>query len=188
MRPTHRLILAAMTASMTLAPQGHAGTLLDENLLVGLPTGFVIATSGRQGAEDKSEFVPKGETVNDWSRMVTVQIFHNMGGVAPTKFAETLQALWLAGCAGSASKHIKDTVENGYDATLWAFTCPMNVQTHKPETMFTKITGGADALYSVQYAFRKSLSQEMVTPAMTYLGGIRVCDTRRPDRPCPAGM
>ena len=185
-----RTAIAATTiAAALLAPgQGGAGTLKDENLIVGLPTGFTMALTDRRGAMDISEFVPTGETVKDWSRMVTVQIFHDMGGVAPTLMAEGIRSQWLAACPGSEVNKVKDIVENGYAATLWLFTCPLNNRTGKPETMFTKITGGTDALYSVQYAYRTVLSREIIPPTMTYLGGIRVCDTRRPDRPCPGGM
>jgi hypothetical protein len=51
--------------------------------------------------------------------------------------------------------------------------------------MYTKIIGGNDALYSVQYAYRSPLTKEIISPTMSYLASIMVCDTRLPDRPCP---
>jgi hypothetical protein len=54
--------------------------------------------------------------------------------------------------------------------------------------MWLKATSGADSLYIVQYAYRRALDKELIGPAMDYLKRVSVCDARRADRACPAGM
>ena len=78
--------------------------------------------------------------------------------------------------------------ENHYPFSLWLYACPLNPQSGKPETMTMKSIRGADGFYSVQYAHRKTADKSTVTPQATYLRTISVCDTRKADRQCPAGM
>jgi hypothetical protein len=94
--------------------------------------------------------------------------------------------MWSSACPGADVMKIKDVVERGYPVAIWQFLCPNNPKTGKPENMYTKIIGGNDALYSIQYAYRSALTKEVIPPTMSYLGDVFVCDTRLPDRPCPA--
>jgi hypothetical protein len=104
----------------------------------------------------------------------------------PNQFADGMKQRWLAACAGSQAQKVKDGQENGYAFSVWLFECPLNASTGKPENMFAKFIGGNDALYSIQYAYRSTLTKETVPPTMVYLAGIKACDTRLPDRPCPS--
>jgi hypothetical protein len=188
-RPTLRVLpMFAAAAVLAASCPSFAGALTQENLIAPLPAGFHVGKQGDAGPMMLAEFIPVGETVQDWSRMVTVQVFHNLHGVDPDGFAEGVKTRWLAACAGSDVRKVKDGVENGYRFSLWIFACPLNTGTGRPENMFTKITSGADSLYSVQYAYRSALTPDLIPPAMQYLRTVLVCDTRLPDRPCPPGM
>lgn len=178
-----QMLGALMALAMPSAPS--AAPLQDENLLVTIPNGFQVGKQNDQGAMTIAEYVPQGETVSDWSRMVTVQVFHNMKKFDPDQFAEGMKRQWLAACAGSEVVKSKDGQENGYPFSLWVFACPMNVRTGKPENMFAKFIGGNDSFYSIQYAYRSDLTKDIIPPAMAYLGGVQACDSRLPDRPCP---
>jgi hypothetical protein len=178
------VVLAMFGAPSALSAQG----LQDENLIAAIPNGFKIGKQGENGPMIAAEYVPQGETVSDWTRMITVQVFRNMKKFDPNQFAEGVKRSWVSACAGSDVQKVTEGTEGGYPFAVWLFKCPNNPQTGKPETMFTKLVGGNDALYSVQYAYRAALTQDLISPAMTYLGSIRVCDTRLPDRPCAAAF
>lgn len=185
MRKT-KLAMSMLGALMAFAaPSPSAAALEDENLLAGLPNGFQIGKQGENGPMTGAEFIPQGETVSDWSKMITVQVFHNLKKFDPDQFAEGMKPQWLAACAGSEVRKIQDGQENGYSLSLWLFTCPLNPKTGKPENMFAKFISGNDSFYSVQYAYRAALTKDIIPPAMTYLRGVEVCDSRLPDRPCP---
>jgi hypothetical protein len=62
--------------------------------------------------------------------------------------------------------------------------CPMNHNTGKPETTAFRIIKGTQALYSVQYAWRSSPSDQDVSTVMTTLGKATVCDTRDDSHRC----
>jgi len=180
------LLLAAALACG--ADPAGAGVLKGESLISPVPTGFRAAAHGENGPVATYEFVPAGETAADWSKMVTVQIMHNLKGTAPDAFAGNLRTRWLAACAGGDAKKINAGVENGYPISLWLFSCPLNPKTSKPENMFTKIIGGTDSLYSIQFAYRSGLTKEVIPPTMQYLKSVQACDTRLADKACPSGM
>jgi hypothetical protein len=177
-----------------LAVMGFAGAaparaaLQDENLLVSMPQGFKVGSSTRQGNMDMQEWVPVGETVDNWSTLITVQIFHHLTAVTPQAFVGRIATGWKSACPGGAAIDVQEGVENGYGYSFWTLTCPLNPQTRKPENMWTKVMAGSDALYSVQYANRKTLAKELTVATARYLRQVQVCDTRRPDRRCPPGM
>ncbi|THD62039.1 hypothetical protein [Phenylobacterium sp.] len=179
--------LVALVAFGAPSAASAAG-LQDENLIIEIPKGFIVGKQGENGPMIGAEYIPQGETVLSWTRMITVQVFRNIKNGDPNGFAEGVKKGWLSACPGSEVIKIKDGVENGYPFAVWQFTCPNNPQTSKPENMYTKLISGTDALYSVQYAYRLPLTKEMILPTMTYLGNVKVCDTRLADRPCAAAF
>lgn len=181
------ILALALLATMAGASFA-AAALKNENLLTPIPGGFKIGFQTRNDRENMAEYVPTQESVKDWSRMVTVQIFFGLKNTDPDAFAGALAKNWLSACAAGAAQKVTAGAENGYSFSLWMYNCPLNPQTGKPENMWLKATSGADSLYSVQYAFRREMSEELIGPAMGYLKRVSVCDTRRADRPCPDGM
>ena len=188
--PTRRLNVAALCMagliSLAATAAASAAGFQDENLIVPIPQGFQLGDQGQSGpGSDIAEYIPTGQTVNAWSRMVTVQVFHNLKAFDPDRFAETIRDRGPASCPGEQGVLVKHGQEHGYTVALWLFTCPLNPQTGKPETFYDKLISGADALYSVQSSFRSMLPRDAISPTMAYLDSVSVCDTRLPDRPCP---
>ena len=144
--PTPRLnaavsVVAGLVA-LAVAGIATAADVRDENLLVPIPHGFVLGDQGRSGpGSDIAEYIPDGETVNAWSRMLTVQVFHNLKGFDPDRFAETIRDRGPASCPGEQGVLVKHGLEHGYAASLWLFTCPLNPQTGKPETFYAGLPG-----------------------------------------------
>jgi hypothetical protein len=70
-------ILAALAAlAAIVAPwASQAAGFQDENLIVTIPNEFQVGSHGDQGPMAIAEYVPRGETVSAWSRMITVQVF-----------------------------------------------------------------------------------------------------------------
>ncbi|HUO11393.1 MAG TPA: hypothetical protein VMU37_01425, partial [Caulobacteraceae bacterium] len=79
--------LAVLVASVVPSALS-AAAFQDENLLVAIPSGFQLGKQGEQGSMIGAEYVPQGETVSDWSRMITVQVFRNLKKFDPNKFGD----------------------------------------------------------------------------------------------------
>ena len=171
------LILVVALARTTSAQ------LVNENLFVAVPPGYRIDYENKKPDSLMNEMVPVGESVNDWTEMVTVQIFYNLKAT-PDQFENTLAKGWIGACPGAGAAPVVSGPENGYPAGVWLLNCPKNPVTGKPEMTWVKIVQGNDSLYVVQKAFKFVPSKDQVVQWMKYLRSVAVCDSRLPDRAC----
>lgn len=182
-------LAAALAVAGALLPIPTWAQLEAENLLTGLPDGFKVGFRTEQNGMLMTELIPEAETVENWSAMITVQIFRGRQNIDGDAFAADLQRLWQEACAGAAAERLGAGDTNGYPFVLWTYGCPLNQQSGTPETMWLKAISGADAFYVVQYAHRgppgDAASEEA---ALGYLEAASACDTRKPAHACPAGM
>lgn len=176
-----RFILASIT-SLCLVPAFAAG-LEDENLLQTLPDGYKIGFQDRQNNMLITEMVPQAETVQNWTEMVTTQVFLGLK-VTPQQFKASIDQGVKAACPGAESVHVTQVEENGYPVSIWMQVCPLNPATGKPEYTWFKAIQGNDSFYVVQKAFRYAPSEEEVVHWMKYFRGVSACDTRLPASPC----
>ena len=181
---TFRLVATALLVAVSPA---LAFAFEGENLLVSMPDGYKVDFQKRQGNMQITEMVPKAESVNGWTEMVTVQVFHGLKQ-APEQFRDRIAALWAKSCAGAESAPIMSAVESGYPVTMWLASCPLNKDTGKPELTFMKAMAGKDSFYVVQKAFKYVPSKEQTATWTQYLKKVAVCDTRDAAHACPAGM
>ncbi len=158
--------------------------LVNENLLVGVPSGYKIDHNAKSAKGVITEMVPQAQSVNDWTEMVTVQIFFELKQ-APAVFKNNIAQLWKKACPDSAARDVWQGKENGYPAELFLLACPSNPQTGKPEITWFKAIQGDDSFYVVQKASKFMPANEEITPWMDYLNKVSACDSRRVDRPCP---
>ena len=156
-----------------------------ENLLVDVPPDFKIDYQAEQNNMVINEMVPQNESVNDWTTLVTVQIFLGLVNTTPEQYQETLTQSWFDACANSESYPVANGAENGYNFVLWQLYCPLNPATQKVEYAYLKAIQGNDSFYLVQVAFRYEPSSDDITRWMNYLKGVIVCDSRIPERICP---
>ena len=169
----------------TSLPDEQDSGMENENLLVNVPPGFKIDYHAEQGSMIINEMVPENESVNDWTTLVTVQIFLGEKNNTPEQFQENLTQSWFNACQNSESYPVTDGFENGYDFVLWMLYCPLNPSTQQVEYAYIKAIQGNDSFYDVQVAFRYEPSEEDVTYWMNYLRDVIVCDSRIAERACP---
>jgi hypothetical protein len=184
LRRIHRA--AFVLALLFVGTSASAEPLLFENLLQtgGALTGFETGNAFKQNGLTMVERVPVGESVHDWSEMVTTQIFHGSPMSLDAYFGD-MRRSWSTACPGAEAFPIRDGEENGYPFAVWQFSCPLNPATRKPENTWIKGIRGNDALYAVQWAFRSEPTEADVTRAVKHLKGAVVCDSRIERSRCP---
>lgn len=180
MKHTH-LLLTLLLAIPSLCN----AELKDENLLQNLPQGYKIDFQTQQDNMLLTEMVPQAETVNNWTEMVTTQIYLGAKNISHDTFQAEMEKGWLAACKGGEVALIKKGTENGYAFSMWVQTCPNNPATGKPEDTLFKAIQGNDSYYVVQKAFRFEPTDEQIKRWVLYLRTVGVCDTRLTDSPCP---
>ena len=138
---------------LCLGAVAHA-QLRNENLLVGLPQGFKVGFSESRNGMNMQEWVPANETVQNWTEMVTVQIFLNRKDLDPVQFLATMEKQWAGACKGSTATPPVAGKVNGYTSATTLLRCPLLASTGKPETTMMKAIRGNDSFYLVQRAVR----------------------------------
>src|SRR5947209_5567994 len=106
---------------LSIAVQGAAtaGVLQDENILAPMPAGFKVGYHANSGGQLISEYVPSSETVDNWSTMITVQIFRNLKYYNPDAWAHALADRWKSTCTGGDAGRSAMGSENGYAFSVW---------------------------------------------------------------------
>jgi hypothetical protein len=174
------ILLSVLLSSPTFALEA-------ENLLVAMPPGYKVGFTRHAQKGVITEMVPSAETVENWTEMVTVQIFFGMHD-SVSAFRLRMERMWASSCAGARSAPVSGGIENGYVTVTWRMSCPLNRQTGQPEITLFKAVSGRDSFYVVQKAFKFEPSPDAAAEWVRYLDTVSVCDSRIPERKCPGGM
>ena len=89
--------LALLIATCLASP---APALENENLLVTMPPGYKVGFNKRAQNQAITEMVPSGETVENWTEMVTVQIYFGLKG-SIVGYRAKMEKDWANVCAGA---------------------------------------------------------------------------------------
>ena len=151
-----------------------------------MPTGYKVGFQQKQGNRLLVEMLPQAETVQNWTEMLTTQIFFGLKTVTPEQFKASMSKGWLSACKDGSVAPIAEGEENGYVFSMWLQICPLNPASGKPEYTWLKAIKGSDSFCMVQKAFRFSSYDKQVVEWTQYFRTVTVCDSRLADRECPA--
>jgi hypothetical protein len=177
------LVLVGCVASVSLGQ-----SLIEaEHLMFSPPKDFIVGYKASHDNYFITEFVHTGQTVDDWTEIVTMQIWRHET-VDPASFLQGIGGRYKKDCPGAEvdGGGIHTGQVNGYAISMLVLRCPNNPSTAKLETTVFRVIQGNDALYSVQYAWRSVPSDQELKDALHLLANATVCDTRTPGHPCPA--
>lgn len=179
-----RFIPVVLVALLALPLSALSEELEGENLLQKVPDGYKIDFTAKQKTLLVAEMVPVGESVKNWTEMLTVQVFEGLRSTTPEKYQARMESLWAKGCTGASSEPMTNAAQNGYAYSVWMQSCPNNTATGKMETTLFKAIKGSDSFYVIQKAFKFKPSKKQVTKWRSYLASVSVCDSRLVDRAC----
>jgi hypothetical protein len=179
-----RLLLSSLMLGLFL-PRPAVAEFVDENLITTMPPGYQVGFRDKNNDSQITEWVPTGETVENWTEMVTVLVFYNVKP-QPDVYQHNLEKQWMESCPGAGNAQtIASVVENGYPSLVFLLNCPQNPKTGKPEITWFKAVQGNDSFYVVQKAFKFAPSKEQIARWVGFLKAVRVWDSRLADRACP---
>lgn len=186
-----RVLLVVLGSLLAVASAEARGELSGENLLIEIPQGYVLGYNQKTDQGEINEFIPEGETAEEWSEMITVQLLpaHNSNA----KFYAAFEPLAREACKGGSTHVVATVKENEYPVNVFQLACPTNLQTDMGEVTFIKTIEGKDKFYVVQKAWRTDkydegvlpLTREDVVKWTQYLRSVHVCDSRIDKRECP---
>ncbi|WP_241772679.1 hypothetical protein [Stenotrophomonas pictorum] len=181
-----RYAIASLLASLLVVPAALAQRTGTEQLLRPQVPGYVKAFENTEADGARLwEYVPTGQTVQQWTEMLTVTASRPGLQATPHEFLGFIERGWKGACPGGESRWIREGEENGYPFALLMLTCPNNPASGKPEYTWFKGIQGADRFYVVQKAYRFAPEREQVVSWVQYLSKVQLCDTQSAAHPCP---
>ncbi|MDU8926892.1 hypothetical protein RXV86_05810 [Alisedimentitalea sp. MJ-SS2] len=125
-----------------------------------------------------SEFVPRGQNVNNWREMVTIMTFRGLRGVTARQFAERMIADADNECATCSGELLQKGRLEGYRFALTMLSVPRPASGTSPEWNLGLVIRGKDSMYLVMKAWRQNPSPKDVTQWRSILSKARICDNR----------
>jgi len=140
--------------------------------------GFVVGHEAANDEQSIREQVPAGETVDDWTRMVTTQRF---GGAAnrltANGFLEVITRNLAVACPGASTSRVLTGTRGGHPSAQIRAFCPLLRQTGKPEAFIMLAIAGGSDLHVKQVAFRRVPTEEDIQWGESVLAAVVFCET-----------
>jgi len=160
---TRRAILGVALVFGTAAPLAAAP------LLMPAVPDYVLAHSQKNATGAIAEYVPKGQTVQNYSRMITTNLLDGFGRVPSPALIAEFAKRYVAGCPGAKVM----AVPMGGSAGA-RIDCTRHPATGKTETVFARaIPAGADQ-YLAHITYRYIPMPKETQWARTFLGAMKI--------------
>ena len=152
-----------------------------EGIYLDIPSDFEKGFEEKRESFSIEEWIPSGESVSNWTRMITLTI-QTLPNLDPLEFFNHMADGWAKSCPEYGGMLLHEGSENNYPIAIWFLKCPENPNTGKPEFTYVKGISGNDYFYTVQLAFANrtdEINDDIVKQSMNYLRDVGVCDGRR---------
>lgn len=161
--PTLLILLYVPFAAAEPAPKGT------EQLRFYVPKGYKVAYENSNKSQSILEIIEKSETLKNWTRMITIQIFKDGKNYQPEKFILSMASLAKKQCGNVQVVPVKTGQQNGYNFSQKIILCNPNKQTNKSELMNIKAIKGNDLFYVAQVANRVNIDRNEMRKWGMYL-------------------
>ena len=137
---------------------------------------WVIGYEAHNATQAIREEVPEGESVKDWTRMVTTQRFSGLAALTtPENYVANIARSVERKCPGAQVGAIGSLAITGRHAVRVTIDCPVLAETGKRETFLLEATTGTFDMLVKQVAFRGPHSVADVAWASQFLDGLVYC-------------
>jgi hypothetical protein len=178
----------------TLPAQRAPGAEMTERLIMTPPQGWAVGGQSAGGVTVARQLFPPGQTSENWSEMLTVQIIAD-AKADPRDYVQRVVEASRTSCEASGPSPVTEAQTNNYPVATLTVTCTKGRQSGLGGLVAVKAIRGAEALYVVERIWRgkpferneaPALPQTMLQEWSGFLRNVSVCDSAAPDRhPCP---
>ena len=162
-----------------------------EKFDVPIPSDFVQSVSRDGSTHAIGHFIPNGETEENWTRKIIVQIFKGLKMDAADYMAQ-MQGRKIGSCSQYDARDLVTDTHNGYPSARITLVCSYNVENDKGSLAMVQVYSGEENFYYVQQAWRgppfdlKSLpvSEALQQEWIAFFGSVTVCNKDGAAHPC----
>ena len=165
-----------------------------ENLLVPpMPAGWVKVYDAHGNGISMVEYVPPGQSVDSWSEMINVEVFHGRGGTRPEALQQKVADGFKVNCDAFHVDGLGHGTTSDLPAARWITYCGKVKETGKGEITYFQAISGKANFYLVQRVLRTApftiakppFDSATLSGWQKYFDQVSVCDSSDPARPCP---
>lgn len=167
----------AVTAALAILPIVAAAQPATRERLVALPLpGFVVGYTAANAQQSIREEIPRGETVQAWTRMVTTQRFTGTARAAtPEVYARNTMAGIPGACPGARVSPVASLRISGRPAAQFQVDCPRSAG-GRPETfILLAVAGPGGDMHVKQVAWRGGTTPQGLAWGRGFLAGVALC-------------
>lgn len=166
-----------------VAAPAHA----EERILFYPPEGFVEGYSASNTDGGIVEFVPEGESFEDWTEMATLTWTNALAGQPAGVMAGLMVDAAKSQCAEGEAAVVHEGTQGAYPFVIVTLYCPVNTQgAQVSESAFVKVVSGAEAAYTFQYAWQGAADDAAMQDFMQWTVPQGLCEPGDAARACPA--
>lgn len=137
---------------------------------------WVIGYEAHSATQAIREEVPEGESVKDWTRMVTTQRFAGLASLTtPENYVANIARSIERKCPGAKVGPNQSLDVNGRAAVRIMIDCPVLAETGKRETFVLEATTGTFDMLVKQVAFRGAHTDADMAWANRFLDALAYC-------------
>ena len=146
---------------------------------------FAVGYQAANAEQSIREEVPRGETVERWSRMVTTQWFAGLPAqITPADFTRLIGRNMVQACPGAQVADPRAMSVSGRPAAQIQADCPGLASTGKPESFVMLVVAGERDMLVRQVAFRSVPTADDLQWADAVLSGTVICKPGEDVPPC----
>jgi hypothetical protein len=147
--------MAALAASLTLCGAARAAPGAEHLVMQPYPgpPAWKLITDKAAGAKFYHEHIPVGQTVDDFTDILTDQNFPELHGADPAAYLKTVFGGVSNACSGVRVAGPTPLTEGGYHVVYGQVYCGQQNGQPFGVDIFYKVIGGDDALYVVSREF-----------------------------------
>ena len=161
---------ATIRASLLIIAFTTAGLDAQENLRFAPPAGWELANTQQKGDQLLMEFVKKGEKIENWTELVTMQQFRRgRGSSSPREFYDSAKQMRDKRCPGLTDWAI---VEEAEGSLLYEWKTTGVCDGQQPQSELVRLIVGRNTAYRVAFTTRAPLTPEIRTKWNEWLRGL----------------
>jgi hypothetical protein len=154
----------ALLAAAAIAAPAAAAPLL----MPAVP-GYQLAHSQKNATGAIAEYVPKGETVRNYSRMITTHLLGGFGKVPSPQLIKEFVGRYVAGCPGAKVMGVPMGASAGA-----RIDCTRHPRTGRTETVFARAIPAGPDQYLAHVTYRYIPMPKETQWARDFLGAMKI--------------
>ncbi|MEH6629386.1 MAG: hypothetical protein V7776_01085 [Halopseudomonas aestusnigri] len=183
-----------VTTSSVIAAGDHAvgqgGN--GEFFMASIPDGWQALPRATKAQQTSAEWLPQGQTVENWTDMITVQVFPGWAEGDVSVFLDELADIYKQNCEVSgATPPLKDKV-NGFLTGFRLINCTRDLTRNSGEVSLFRALIGKNAAYLIQRVFRvpefeigaKPVTDEIMVKAYGSISSVGACQLNSKQYTC----